>query len=403
MRISKDAIITSAANIAASVIYIFTAFFATRILGPYHKGIYTLFISFCSILIIVSNLSLNSSASYFAAKYSSNTRRILRDLLKLSLTTSAIGIVISSIVFFFFRQTIFQGANSLFYIIAILTIPTGIFLTNSDNFLLGINKIKAYGFITLMKAVLNLFFILVFVILLKYQSVGAAVSYTVSILLSALLAIWLCYRNNRNNDNKSWAKQIISFGLKIHPTNLVAILEQRIDVILVGLMIGPSSVGLYSLATAFAETGLIIPNSLSSLIIPRTANGGSAPKKIIEFSLLFTIIYAVVVILICEYLIKTYFGSAFSDSTIPTKILTIAAIFFGLRKTLISLAFGRGSAKAPFVIMLFSLLINICLNIVLIPKYHIIGAALSSLITYALSMLMILLTIKFGRRLPFRK
>jgi len=288
-------------------------------------------------------------------------------------------------VFFILKETFFQGADTVFYIIAVLTIPSGIFLTNSDNFLLGINKIKAYGLTTLLKAILNLLMILVFVILLKYQSVGAATSYMVSILLSAALAIWLCYKNSQGHKDRSWTRQIISFGLKIHPTNLVAILEQRIDVILVGFMIGPTAVGLYSLATAFAETGLIIPNSLSSLIIPKTAKGGTAPKKIIWFSFLFTIIYAIIVIFICEYLIKRFFGTAFSDSTVPTKILTVGAIFFGLRKTLISLAFGRGSTKRPFAVMSLSLVINIGLNLILIPRFQVAGAALSSLITYTLS------------------
>lgn len=392
--ISRDAFITSSSNIVASVIYIFTAFLATKILGPYHKGVYTLFITFCSILIIVSNLSINSSASYFASKNKNDSGRIFKDLIILSFATSLIGITICNLSFLLLKDSLFKGADTLFFIISNFTIASGIFLTNSDTFLLGIDRIRAYGLVTLVKAFLNLLIVAVLILLLKGQSLGAVAAYTTSILLSAIIATWLAYRNSHKSNSQSYIKKITSFGAKIHPTNLISIIEQRIDIILVGLMIGPSAAGLYSLATAFAEAGLIIPNSLSLLIIPKTANAGKTPGKIIKFSLFFTIIYAIIVFLSCQFLIEKFFGQIFFESITPTKILAIGVIFFGIRKTLIHLAFGKNSTKKPLIIMLISLIVNFTLNIFLIPKLQITGAALSSLITYSISAALIFIMIK---------
>ncbi len=396
MKLSKEAFITSASNIAASLIYISAAFLVTKTLGPYNKGIYTLFTTFCAIVIIVSNLSLNSSSAYFAALNKSNARSVLSRVFKLSALTSMAGIMLTTVAFFSLRHSYFASMDRSIAIIFLIAIPAGIFLTNTDNFLLGIGRIKAFGYVTLLKALSHLTLISIFVFLLKYQSLGATVAYALSLALAAIVSSILCRSEGRRNGDIIRSKDILLFGLRIHPTNLVSILEQRIDVVMLGLMLGPASVGLYSLSTAFAETGLIIPNSLTALILPKAAaDNGTSPKNLIKYSLVFTIIYSLVIFISCSYLIRRFFGEAFVSSITSTKILAFAAVFFGFRRTLVSYIFGKGKAKLPLIATSISLVLNISLNYFLIRKHGINGAAISSIITYLASLIIVLVALRF--------
>ena len=391
MKLSKEAFITSGSTLAASAIYILTAFFATRILGPYNKGVYTLFVTFCSIIIIISNLSLNNASAYFAAKNRESARKNLNIILKLSLITSLVGIVLTAIAFLALRHSYFASMDRSIAMIFVIGIPAGIFLTNTDNFLIGLDKIKQFGYVTLLKSLANLVLIAIFVILLKYGSLGATVAYSVAIAIAAIVSTLFCLDSSENKSGHEGSKRkIVFFGAKIHPTNLISSLEQRADVIMLGLMAGPVQVGLYSLATAFAEAGLIVPNSLALLILPKAARQEeTSSQKIIMYSLVFTVLYGIFIFFSVDFWVRNFFGQAFKDSIAPAKILAFAGIFFAVRKNIISYIFGQGKAKSPLIVMFFSLIVNVGLNYLLIPKIGINGSAISSLITYSISMIVI--------------
>ena len=92
-----------------------------------------------------------------------------------------------------------------------------------------------------------------------------------------------------------------------------------------------------------------------------------------------------IVFAICgKFFLRIFFGMEYVDSYEISTILLIGVFCMSFYKIIGQLLISDGKSKHYFLILLFGAIINVIINIVLIPNYNILGAAFASVFSYAI-------------------
>lgn len=205
--------------------------------------------------------------------------------------------------------------------------------------------------------------------------------------LAALSVMRKYLKNIWQNIKKKIVIEAIQSALPYAVVGIFATLMTNFDMFILGYFLDASSVGLY--AAALRPIGLLylIPGFLSSAIFPtmnqlETDKEDGKLKNLIEQSITATLALAIPItvggIIIGGSLIHNMFGTEYAGSIGSFKILLISIIpiFPGMIISYFLLA--KGIKRAPLKATGIGALLNIVLDLILIPKYGIIGSAVAT-------------------------
>ena len=172
-------------------------------------------------------------------------------------------------------------------------------------------------------------------------------------------------------------------------------LNYRVDVFFVDYLLGSNEVGLYSVATNLAELLWQIPTALGFIVFSKVARDElkKEDKDIIKILLVIPIVFiSTSLILFGSDLVVFLYGEQFFESSKVLLYLLPGIIFMCFYKISYMEVAGKGKPQDNIIIIIISVVLNIIFNAILIPEFGLIGAAISSSISY--SMLSILFVIK---------
>ncbi|MFX0198939.1 MAG: polysaccharide biosynthesis C-terminal domain-containing protein, partial [Candidatus Hodarchaeota archaeon] len=188
--------------------------------------------------------------------------------------------------------------------------------------------------------------------------------------------------------NKSYLKDAFRYGFKVYLGNIIGFLHYRIDLFLINIFLNPLAVGFYSIAVALAEKIWLISQSAGVVLFPRVSSE-TDEKRLKELTplvcrniLLMTGIGAILLFFLGHLLIVFFYSKKFSDSVLPFQILLIGAVTMSGWRILANDLYGRGKPALNIYISVASVILNIILNIIWIPKFGIAGAAWATSISY---------------------
>lgn len=172
-------------------------------------------------------------------------------------------------------------------------------------------------------------------------------------------------------------------------SSLSTILYLRTDQLMIQHMLGAQELGLYSAASKIYEGWVVIPFILSVAALPRLVKQRQASIAAYERELctLFTAVFwgGIIAALICsfysEFIIRISFGIEFLPSSQVLSICMWAAAFSGLSSVSTRYFVTEGLERLNLRRTVFTLVLNIALNWILIPIAGIEGAAFSTLIS----------------------
>ena len=172
--------------------------------------------------------------------------------------------------------------------------------------------------------------------------------------------------------------------------DVVMLIYMRVDKVMIGEMAGNTELGIYSVATMLAEAMYFIPMAVTSSMYPSIVEaareGGEKLDVLMQknYSLMAFLGYAVAlpVTFLASWLIPALFGAAYGRAGLMLIGLAWAGLFFNL-----SLARGSFLAANNWTrIQLFAdftgCVINVGLNLILIPLYGGMGAVIASCVAY---------------------
>ena len=367
--------------------------YVSVILGVENIGKYNFSNSFISFFILLSGLGINTYATREGARIRNDYNRLscfCGEVFTINIYSTLVSYALL-IISFFFSTKIHN------YQLILLILSLQIFLkTIGVDWIYSIYEDYAYITVrTILFQVISLVFLFVFVKtesdLYKYAIISVLSTAGASLLnffcskkYCHIKLVWKC------NLKKHLKPMLILFAMVATVTIYVSA-----DMIMLGLMCDDRTVGIYSVSTKIYSTVKTIISAALVVSIPRLSSllGENAKKKFEitaerVFYYLLTMIFPIIIgmIVLREQIIILLASSDFIDATISLIILSISLFFcmgawFWGQCVLIP----TKREKDLFKITVVSALLNVMLNILLIPVWKEKAAAITTVIAEAFS------------------
>jgi O-antigen/teichoic acid export membrane protein len=222
-----------------------------------------------------------------------------------------------------------------------------------------------------------------------------------SILIGLLIALLVGAYGVKMKERLKWRPDLqlfgrmMRYGIKFHVSIVAAILIFRMDLLIVNHFRGAAEAGVYSVASQVAMMLMILPGVIATLLFPRVA---SAPgDKRGEMTCIVTRHTAFIMLIICLLMLPLslalpfLYGAPFADATVQLWLLLPGVYLVSIESVLVQYFSASGLPRAIPLFWLATLVVNIALNIALVPGFGARGAALASTIAYAMIFALVML------------
>lgn len=204
-----------------------------------------------------------------------------------------------------------------------------------------------------------------------------------------------CYRFYAREFLITWAfdlpiaKFLIQQSWPLFLSGILISFYMKIDQVMLNFMMNKSSVGVYAAAVKLSEAWYMIPMVIVSSLFPAIISAKKHSSKMYEKRLLrlytlmvwFGLTIAIIITLSSNWLIHTLYGSSYHEAVTILSIHIWAGVFVFLGVAFSKYLVAEGLAVRALYRTLSGAILNIILNLVLIPIYGIIGAAVATLIS----------------------
>ncbi|MBC2172229.1 NeuD/PglB/VioB family sugar acetyltransferase [Listeria booriae] len=188
-------------------------------------------------------------------------------------------------------------------------------------------------------------------------------------------------------------------------TSFLIAINYQADIIILKMMsVDFYHIGLYSTGVALAEYSWMIPDIFKEVMFHHNARKDDVKRMTFSIRLGFTavVLVAVLVIALGKPILGLLFGADFVAAYPIVVWMFLAVPFMVYTKIIGTLFSANGGWRFYFITLLISVLLNIGLNVALIPSFHIYGSAFASVISYAFCGLTMLIWFKRKYKVPFR-
>jgi len=367
-----------------------TSVIVTRILGPTGRGLYAIAIAVGALGVQFGNLGLHASNTYSVAGKPELLPKLVSNSLSVSFFFGGLGCAaLWGILLLWPGLVQIQG---LLLTLSLACIPFGLAYLLLQNLLIGIQDIRSYNMIELGQRVLSLLMVGA-VILLHIVNVEAIYLTGLITLIASLL--WTLRRLRIRllpfpSPSVSLFKENLRYGMKAYVAALFAFLVLRADLLIIQYMRGAEQAGFYSIAVAVADLVYLLPVIVGTILFPRLSAMSSDQDRwrfarvVARWVGLMMLVIAGVVALVAEPLVGLLYGRSFLPA-VPALIWLMPGIVMLSINTIYMNYFA--STGMPLITVYSpaaAAVLNIVLNIELIPEYGIVGASIASTVAYGM-------------------
>jgi len=369
---------------------ILTSILISRLLGPSDKGAYVAVTTVPGLLAAIGVLGLPSAVNYFAGR-----GHAVASLIRATVVfTALLSIVLVGLVWIvrpILEASVLRAAPDALLQVILLTVPASLIATFGGSLLYGRQTIRVYNMILIFQAgaLLAADVVLVWVLGL---GVEGAVAATVLVSVLTALAVLVEVRRLRVRDTAGPAvgiRSLLSYGTRLYPASLTGYFNYRADTYLIQalLAIPGRALGLYSLAVTMAELVFYVPDSVSTMLLPRVAASTAEEAdrfvgQVGRVTMLITVTVAIILVPVA-FLGVYVVLPAYTDCLTAFLVLLPGVVALSVAKVMTSYLSGRGRPGLVSIGSLAALVANIAINIVVIPTFGIVGASFASLVSYS--------------------
>lgn len=358
-----------------------------RVFGPALYGIYSVVVTVATVFNLFLISGIPQATSKFVAEDPSQKDVVLRTSLLLSIVFS---LIISGFIFFG-AEYIAGFLNDLtlipyIRIVAVMVISYGPFTIITAYF----NGVKNYRIQSILLGTYNLLKLLIIFILIfcGFSVGGAALGFAVSPVIPLIAGLYLIGFSILIGSNTYPVSKIIRFAVPIIIFSAAVNLVLSLDLFFVkAILIDNTLAGCYAAASTIARIPYLLMWAVTAALFPAISACPGDKEKVrnyiresIRYTLIILLPITAMIASTAPSLVSLFYSSGYIAAADPLEILVFGLCLFGIFALLTTIISGCNN---PFIAMIMSILvliIDIVLNIILVPGYGISGAALATTI-----------------------
>jgi O-antigen/teichoic acid export membrane protein len=306
---------------------------------------------------------------------------------------------------------VLRGLNPPLAAIVFASIPLAVLFSFLIAFFTGAERFRERAGVGLVQAVVALVAFGVLAFLVGKNAESALVGNLLGLVCGAAVGLWMLRSSLGGRwTGPSFTKQVfvgLMAGMRGQAGNMAAFFNYRLDVFIVNYFLDAQHVGLYSVGVVVSEVLWQVPQAIATALFPRTArrlDEDSAEFTCLIMRQVFAIscMTALALALVSPIALPLFFGERFRPSVPVIWWILPGTIALSLAKVASSDLAGRYKTGYSSVFGFVAFCTTVVLDILLIPKMGINGAALASSVAYSLHGALLVLALKHEFRVGWK-
>lgn len=372
-------------NFVSKILSFIMVPFYTSILTTSDYGTADLISNIVFLVLPVFTLLMEEAVMRFALDEATNSKEVFSIALKVSTAGFVFALVISPIILLFKNIRPYYWAIILYYIVSWL-------FNILSNYAKGLDKFN----ITTISGIIHTFaFLALNVYFLAFLKIGI-IGYLLAIIVSNFVSIIYMFFSLKVWKNqfffkridKLLAKKMIKYSLPMIPNYIMWWINNASDRIIISVFCGTAINGVYSVAYKIPSLLSSVTSIFESAWRVSSVDDFGSEESIKFYNNIYAfyngalLIGASFFVLITKLIAKILFAKEFFEAWKITPILILAYVFSALAQYLNSIFSASKQTKKIVNSSFAGAVVNILLNLLLIPHFAGIGAAIATLTGY---------------------
>jgi O-antigen/teichoic acid export membrane protein len=378
-------------QIFGAVIGIVNGILLARLLGPAGKGAYYILILVPSTTMVMLQLGLPQAFMFFAAR--GRTAAMLPKAFVLTATFSLAGFLVVVVFLPLLRGAIFHDLGLEQILFAFLALPLALSATLTTGIVMGRQAVRWYAIVNIASPIAT-----TVLLILILGGLGPSVNGAIAVYLlgASIQAVGFAIGARRltaamaGADSVSF-RELFRYGLPYYPGSLTQFFSYRVDVYLIAFLIATPAepLGYYSMAVGLAEMVFFFPNAVATVFFPHVAGSAreDSDRQVARVSrVTFLVTGAAALALVPASIVMIWvLLPAFGPSIPPLLVLLPGVAALSVTKVVAGYVSGIGRPGLTSNVNIAAFVLNVAANLILIPRFGIVGASAASLVSYTAS------------------
>lgn len=395
--LSQGLSVTMGASVLSIFIGLINNVAMARILGPEFKGRVDLVISTIGMMATLAGSSLAVGLIYVIAKGQANQRRLAAMMTAAAVVQSLIVWVALAALAHTPWITALVPLPFLSWAIPVIAIGTWAALLTLywRSFFAGVQRFTACAVLDtagkLLIAVLMVGCVAAFHDSQATASVAATIGLVVAMLIAGVTAFAGLRAQLRSGTGRAGFGEVFRYSVPCYLGHVVQSLNYRLDVFLIAYFARSEDLGQYVIAVAVGQLLWLPSNAVQAVLFPRLsstdddASRARDTARMVRLLLAFSIMLSIALAVAGPYVMVWVFGPRFAASVVPLWLLLPGITVFAATSVLAAFISAIGRPGLNVAVAAVALVATIVLNLLLLPRIGIAGAAIASSVSYTIS------------------
>ena len=402
------------AMLAAGVAYL-TKLVLVRTLTVEEFGLFFAVFTFVLFFTIFRSIGLNQGLARFIAEYSLTKR--FSQIKSLIVGSALLQLIVSSLIVIilwslapWLAENYFGSPKAVLLLrLMALYLPLMILVSNTRAALQGFKITYWYSFSEFAS---NLFVLILvgLALIIGLGMYSAAIGYLGSIIIFYIIFGSVVNKKTKilsykQKDFFSENKKLVLFSLPLVLTGAGAVIISYFDTLMLTYFDTLANVGVYNIIYPSAMILALVGSSIGTILLPVVTQMWTSKKKkeigkaletIYTYIFASSLIVVVILAIFSEELLGLFFGSEYAVGATAFSVLLIAAILSTIITVNNQILVAIKKPRQTMRVYVVGSVANIILNVALIPSYSLLGAALATIISFLIMVLMSLYYVREG-------
>jgi len=365
--------------------------YLARALGPDQYGIYTIIFTILNLLSLVSITGIYTATSKYVASMPGQAMAVRNSAIRLNgliaVLFGAVFVAFTGPLSGLFKD---RSLAPYLYMITPAIIPFFIY----PVFLGYFNGLKRYRD----QAVVKIYFAVansilsVGLVYIGFKIYGAIAGFALGAVIACIAGYFMA---GRARASRSFSmKTLLVFAIPFTVLSFTFVGTRSISVLLIKSVLGRNDLAAYyNVALRICIVPHDIAMAIAGALFPLVAQSFSLRDKdglikhvlkSLKYLVIFLIPVSASIVLFRDEIVAMLFGQAYASAAEPMMYIAFAELFIGLEFIFLLVLSGIDRHADAMLISILIFALSIIFNLILIPRFSISGAAIATLVSYAI-------------------
>lgn len=401
-KVIKNAGIYGTVQVLQGAIGFFMLRVYTEYLTKNDYGMFAIVTSITGFLGVFYLLGLNGAISKYYYEYEDDEALFKKFIGTIITTILMISLILTIFLFVthkFILDKFIKGIDFYPYMaIGLLTVGLSTLFPIYQSILQMQHKAKRYAVQQFSVYLVTLLLNIVFIVVIKLGVTGQLLSPFIVSIITFIYAFIVFTKFTKWKIDKKIIVRSMKYAMPLVPHSLAGWTSTMADRLILNNLKDPSVVGIYNAGYQYGNIINLVATAVNSSFIPWffgiMKDSKNDRKQIYRFGTAFILLYSLGALwlsILSPYILKFMVHKSFYSAVDCIPYIAFGYVFNGVYYFFVAgLFYNEAGTKYIFIASTVSAAVNVALNFFLIPKYGIIGASLATLISFALSSVMVL-------------